>query len=575
MKFDSEKVFMRKLSGPVLLMIFAPAILLSGPPMEPRAPAGIIERQIQEEYDEKPLMPDKEIPLLEVDIPKDHLDLPDGQTVAISQVVFSGNTVIGTQILEEIAIGDCNRDLCMKDISSLCMAIQNEYRRRGYFLARAFPPPQEIHNGVLLIQVIEGSLGQLTVEGNTHYSTAFIESYFSDLVGAPLNYNLFLKRMLLLNENPELKASAVFKKGSRTGTADLIIRVEDHRPISFYVDYNNYGSSYTTRSRVGAKLNVGNIPIGASRFSLTQVQGLPFDELLFTQATYRIPLVNRTGAALEGAYLYSRFHVPPFSDLDVKGGTNIGTIRYIQPVGRTRALHADIYTSFDFKDIRNFLLDTAASIDILRELGAGFDLDYIDPWGRTFFESYIYFGIPDIFGGSPSTNPMSSHPGAGARFIKGTGYIKRLQKIVSDYYLMVSLTGQWSTRRLPIAEEIYIGGVDTVRGFFPAVALGDQGLYVNCELRIPPPFFADTHVFKFKKTWREILQIVAFIDCGSVFFMQDSGTVQTTLTGVGLGGRLFGFWDFNASIDVGFPVQSDISPTSTVTYARVSWDHKF
>lgn len=554
----------------------SPVIAFAGPPLEERAPAGIVERQIQEEYQDKPISPDKDIPLLEIDLPKEQLSISSDKTILIQEIVFIGNTELPNKELLKLVKSECNRNLKMTDIQCICLKIQNEYRKQGYFLARAFPPPQEIRDGILTIQIMEGLLGEVDVVDNKHYATAKIASYFNDLAGKPLHHGQFLKRMLLLNENPALKAGAIFKKGAQVGTADLTIRIEDSVPLSFYTDYNNYGSSFTTRGRVGAKLNLGNLPVNASQVMVTQVQGLPFNELTFSQVTLHLPIWNPMGIALEGSYLYSRFHVPPFSSLDVSGGTHIGTLRYLQPIARTRNLSADFSASFDWKDIRNYALGKAASIDILRMLGCGVDVDYIDPWGRTYFESYLYYAIPNLWGASPVVNSQSSHPGAGSRFFKCTGSVKRLQRLINDYFLMLNITGQWASQKIPIAEEIYIGGVDTVRGFLPAVGLGDMGFYINCEFRLPPPGLGSKKIFFCqKKTWGEILQFVCFIDHGTVFFKQSDGTIRTSLTGAGLGGRLFGFWHFNASVDVGFPIQSDVSPTSTVTYARVSWDYKF
>ena len=36
------------------------------------------------------------------------------------------------------------------------------------------------------------------------------------------------------------------RKGARWGTADLILRIKDDRPIHLYVDTNNYGLHLTT-----------------------------------------------------------------------------------------------------------------------------------------------------------------------------------------------------------------------------------------------------------------------------------------------------------------------------------------
>ena len=54
-----------------------------------------------------------------------------------------------------------------------------------------------------------------------------------------------------------------------------------------------------------------------------------------------------------------------------------------------------------------------------------------------------------------------------------------------------------------------------------------------------------------------ILQFVSFIDHGESFEYGNSINEQTNrafLTSVGVGARIFGPWNFNCSMDVGFPL---------------------
>ena len=221
-------------------------------------PAGVVDRQIELEYDAKEVDAEKQIPLLEVDIPEERFDMGDESTL-INTVKFKGNTVISSRTLRKSIEEFMGKELSMNEIYEMCQAVQAKYAERGYFLARAFVPAQEVEDETLTIEVIEGKLGHVSVIGNEHYSENFIARYFAKYQGKPINYDQILRALLLLDENSDLDVGAVFKKGTEFGTADLIVRVTDNRPIHFMIDHNNYGSDHTSHHRTGARLDWGNL----------------------------------------------------------------------------------------------------------------------------------------------------------------------------------------------------------------------------------------------------------------------------------------------------------------------------
>ena len=207
-------------------------LLLTASANKPVPPAGVVDRQIELEYDAKEVDAEKQIPLLEVDIPEKTFDMGEEATL-IKAVKFQGNTAISSRTLRKTIKEFMGKELSMKDIYEMCHKVQAKYAERGYFLARAFVPVQVVEDETLTIEIIEGRLGSISVVGNKHYSETFIARYFEKYQGKPINYDQILRALLLLDENSDLDVGAVFKKGSEFGTADLIVRVSDNRPLHF------------------------------------------------------------------------------------------------------------------------------------------------------------------------------------------------------------------------------------------------------------------------------------------------------------------------------------------------------
>jgi hemolysin activation/secretion protein len=147
---------------------------------------------------------------------------------------------------------------------------------------------------------------------------------------------------------------------------------------------------------------------------------------------------------------------------------------------------------------------------------------------------------------------------------------------------------QYSFDKLPLPEQIYIGGVDTVRGYQLASGIGDHGFYANLELRVPPPFLRTRKIPWTDTTWGKFLQIVGFIDHGQTFehgqnILREIGLKKNKkrkehvhhdraiLTSAGAGLRLYGPWKFEWSLDVGYPLTGQHRSSDTIAYFRVAW----
>lgn len=572
-----------------LLLTISP-ILLQAVTVPRSPPAGVLERQIEQEYEAKEIEPEKEIPLLEVDIPEQQLDL-GGHTLFVESIEFSGNTIFSSRALKKLAQSYLKKDLSMKELQELCLAVQAYYSKQGYFLTRAYLPAQEIKGNNLNIVIIEGKLGEVSVVGNKYYSENFVRSYLKKYQGQPINYDQILKALLLLNENMNLSVGVVFKKGEKFGTADVIVRVKDKRPISLTLDNNNYGGDHTSKLRTGARFDWGNVITYGDVLTVIEVVGCPISGLNFTDAIYHIP-INTYGSSIDISYLIANFKTSRVGEDKIKfvGRSHIATAKFMQALNRTRRLNTDVFTYFDYKQIQNFSKGTRSSYDKLRVLSGGMDLDYIDGWdGRNLFTAYFGWGIPEILGGLDAEDPEGSRKDGGGRFVRLNGSAKRLQRLPWDCFLLLNGVGQYSFDKLPLPEQIFIGGVDTVRGYKLAEALGDSGFYANIELRVPPPFLRGHKVPWSKKRWGEILQFVGFVDHGQTFTKGADKIFENVevddhkkrtpipvvgraiLTSAGAGIRIYGPWKLEFSFDAGYPLTERLRSSTTITYYRVAW----
>ena len=372
---------------------------------------------------------------------------------------------------------------------------------------------------------------------------------------------------MLLNENSDLMAGAVFEKGERFGTVDVILRVEDKRPLHLYLNGNNFGRFLTTNARVGGRLDYGSLLLSGDNLSIAEVIGFPVDALYFTDLVYKIPL-GRSGAFLEMAYLFTKYKIEEQLFLRQRGRSDITTLKYIQAILRTRALNLNFFSYFDYKQIQNFVLNRRTSFDKLRVLTAGMLLDRIQQgFGRDYLTVQFGGGIPNFLNGLSSVDSECSRSGGGGRFFILNIDYDRIQHLPWDSFFYFHGSVQLSPSKLTVPEQLYIGGVDTVRGYPLAIGLGDSGYYFNCEFRTPPPWLSDRKFFRTKKKWKDVLQLDAFLDHGATFLQSEKNLF---IWGTGFGIRVSGPRNLSLSVDIGFPLNHRDLTNSAFMYLKLT-----
>ena len=213
------------------------------------------------------------------------------RSAIVKGFLFKGNTVIGKEQLESITEPYIGQALELPLLESAAQAVTDYYRKKGYTLALAYVPQQDVKFGVVELAVLEGRLGDVTVSGNKYYSSSFIKGHFAQAMEENVARNESLERgLLLLNEYPGLKTSATLEPGKSAGATDVHVTAQDKRPLHFMLDMNNYGFNNISRYRFGAGVEVGNVLVDGGTLTLNAIMGSHPNQLLFGMANYSMPI---------------------------------------------------------------------------------------------------------------------------------------------------------------------------------------------------------------------------------------------------------------------------------------------
>jgi hemolysin activation/secretion protein len=122
------------------------------------------------------------------------------------------------------------KDVALADILDVADQIEQSYRNEGYLLVRAYVPPQRVRDGVFTINVVEGKIAHVTVEGGQPETQAQVRSYVAKSVGvSPLPEKTMERSLLLSNDLPGVTASGVLRPSDEAGASDLVVTLDQPR----------------------------------------------------------------------------------------------------------------------------------------------------------------------------------------------------------------------------------------------------------------------------------------------------------------------------------------------------------
>jgi hemolysin activation/secretion protein len=487
-------------------------------------------------------------------LPSQGGEAPAEQKIHVLGFEITGNTAISTSDLQALLASYVGESLTLPELQEAVDGLTEEYRRRGYTLAKAYLPAQEIRAGIVGIAVLEGRIGELRVTGNQRYSDRFIRDHFSEVSNEGVIRHTSLEHSLvLLNDYPNLNVSASLEPGQSVGTTDIVAHVTDERPVHVTLDYNNFGVPFISRNRFGAGLEVGNVLIEGSLLKLNGIIGENPDRLLFQLLSYSVP-VNRYGTRFVLSGSNGRFDVGgQLAALEINGKIKTYDLSVTHPFIKSRFENLLIDAGFASKDNRLFMLGQVTGDDHLRMLKAGVNYDRSDIYGRNFLSVYGFQGLGEAFGGMDNDDPLATRRGADNRFTKANVAAGRVHKVTDEAFLILRAAGQITTGPLPIIEQFLLGGPDSVRGYQLGERLGDEGYNVSAEGRLPIG---------------QYVQLTAFIDHGASRVRNPAAGESKAhfLTGAGPGIRVnLPYFETMLRADLGFPIDPPKALSGSLT----------
>ncbi len=485
-----------------------------------------------------PLTPPPEIP----QTPPPEL----GVKVKVQRVEVLGSTVFSPQQLEAAVASFIGKEATFEELLAIRSAITQLYVDEGYSTSGAFLPPQDLTDGVVRIQVVEGAIEKIEIEGLSHLRDSYVRSRIQLATQTPVNLPRLEEALQLLQLNPLIHTvQAELSSGTSPGLSILTLDIKEAQPFSATATIENRDSPSVGEIRGTLSLAHNNV-LGFGdhlSFDLGISQGINIYNI-----GYAIPLTPREGTlSVSYSNSDSRLIEKPFSELDINADAYTFSVGYRQPIIHTPTSEFALSLFLDLRQSKTFLFeDVPYSFSTGPEQGLSqvSVLRFTQDWTNRSTtrvlaaRSQFSFGL-DAFGAT------INNTGIDGRFTSWLGQFQWVQALGRNTILVARTGAQISFDSLLPIEQFSIGGVETVRGYRQNQQVADNGIFGSIEVRFPiirQPDGIGT------------IQLAPFFDIGTAWNHKGELLGPNTLASIGLGLR----WQLgsylSARLDWGIPL---------------------
>ncbi|GGD47708.1 hypothetical protein GCM10011358_34400 [Sinisalibacter lacisalsi] len=440
---------------------------------------------------------------------------PGGPTVLLTSVTFTpGSAFLSEAELDAIKARYVGRRVDFAGLSELVRDVNDLYAAKGVVTAAAILPPQDLDNGELVINLVEGQLGVVGVVGDHQTRTEYITDRVRLTRGTTVDVPTAARDISFFNQTNRAQLRLLLQPGAAFGLTDLLFGVTEPSPrkLQFFVDNDGVSSTGAVR---------GSVMISRYGFFGIDDTFLLYGELSqgsrSATARFDFPITPiGTRLALNGTVSSYDVIAGPSVGLDLEGWSRSGSATLTQPIVATDRFLLEATASA----FQGLSVSTSAGTPLVdaktTKLAPGVSIGFTgENWTFNTQAQAVFATVEDNIAAT------------------STDYVIGAGSFDGAYRFNDSLTligrGGWQTSAVPLLPGnllFQIGGPSTVRGYPTEGVAGGSGYFANLELHKT-----------FKKQDVSIDGFV-FADVGEVF---STFPARTTMASSGLGAA----FDFN------------------------------
>lgn len=402
------------------------------------------------------------------------------------------------------------KEMGLAELRQIAEKVGEYLRGKGFFLARAMLPAQDVTSGIITISVTAGRVEddvEVRGKGPIRLHATMLKRMIEAAVpsGQVLQGGSFERSLLLINDLPGISAKATLEKGRTAGGTRIFLDVIEGPLLATTLAIDNHGNRYTGIMRGSASL-IANDPFGiGDQISTTVVAGEDTAQGVLACSLQLLP------NGLKGSMSYTGLAYrlgEELENLDAYGYANTLATSLAYPLLRRRAVSLWTSLAYEYRMLDDFSLDThirERDLHVLTLDLAGNHTDSFAGGGLGNFRIALTGGDLRL-GVEANAQADAATAQTSGEYAKIAYSLSRLQRVSGAFALFLALNGQVAGSNLDSSEKFTLGGPNSIRAYPVGEASGDSGHGITTELRYDLPF---------QGRWGN-LQLVSFLDAGHV-----------------------------------------------------------
>ena len=402
-----------------------------------------------------------------------------------------GNTKLATKEMERTLYPFLGLKKSLDTVDLARTALEELYRTNGYQTISVDIPEQDVNNGIVYLQVVEGVVSRLRVKDSHYFSMGKIKEGVPELAEGNVPHFPTMQKQLaeLAGESPDRKIQPVLRAGDTPGTLEVDLKVKDELPFHGRVEFNGRNAQTTERLRLVTTMHYDNLWQAMHSASLMYMVS-PEDatQVQIWSGTYVMPLFSSdmrlalygvdsssniayagTQTSIGAGSIFGARLIKPFAPLDNYSHSATFGVDYKnfkESIGLNASAGSSINTPITYLP---FLTQYSGSVR--RE----------DSWSS--FELGLHFSVRDL--GNSQEDFDRKRYKSNANYFYLAGDLKDQHDLPLGMELRSHFSGQVADSPLISNEQFSMGGALNVRGYFETQALADSGAFGSFELYSP------------------------------------------------------------------------------------------
>lgn len=393
-----------------------------------------------------------------------------GIRFTLTGVDFDPSSLLPAEELAKVESGYAGRSVTFADLQELVAEVNRLYDAHGQSAARAVLPAQRIDGGRVRIQLVEGRVESIAVQGDPVVGDRYVRDRIRAASGQVLDTRELHRDVLRFNLTNEAQLRAALQPGASFGLTDLQLAVFEPPRTALDLSADNYGFEATGRGQGAAMFRTGSLIVPGDR---TTVYAAGSQGTRVGNLAYNLPVGTgggRVGFGLSGSW--TEVVKGDYRHYGITGTSRSASLTGSHPLWTGDSAQLSLTAALAHSLSSNSIAGTRLSGTRTTRGMAGLSFYYGDEGTSVMASQAVGLArMTETTGGQTRNAPLF------------TGDLNAFHRLSEEW--AVQLRGAWqlSTLRELSGDQLFqIGGAASLRALPPGALTGDDGVFGQAEL---------------------------------------------------------------------------------------------